>query len=409
MRYDVIVVGAGPAGSTTARECASRGLSVLLLDRAEFPRDKPCGGGVTVRAAGLLPFSIEPVTERTINGMYFSVRHSSSFPRYSEQEIAYLTQRSRLDTFLVDQAMETGVTLRERTPIQSLERHETHIVVRAGNEIFEGSTLVAADGANGKTAKMAGVSVKLLHGIALEGNITPKGGIPQKWENMLGLDVGAPAGGYGWAFPKGDHLNIGLGGWKHVGPTLRGKLDELVRFYGFDPSDLWGTRGYPLPIRVDGSPMVDGNVLLVGDAAGLLDPFTGEGIYAAIWSGRAAAHHLAEYVGGDADDLNGYQLETELTLLKELAVSRQFHDLFQLTPRFYIAVERLTSILWGITCRILQGELTYDGIMKKHTRLATLIDFVSDLIRVTPFLQRAAGLRDPAPPKRFFLKRGPQR
>ena len=72
MRYDVIVVGAGPAGSTTARECAARGLSVILLDRAEFPRDKPCGGAVTVRALELLPFDIIPVVERAISSVHFT-------------------------------------------------------------------------------------------------------------------------------------------------------------------------------------------------------------------------------------------------------------------------------------------------------------------------------------------------
>ncbi|MGH2543581.1 MAG: NAD(P)/FAD-dependent oxidoreductase, partial [Ardenticatenaceae bacterium] len=198
MRYDVIVVGAGPAGSTAARECASRGLSVLMLDRAEFPRDKPCGGGVTVRASELLPFSIEAVTERTINGLHLSVRDSRGFTRYADHDLAYLTQRSRLDTFLADQAIETGVTLKERAPIRELERHDTHVVVRAGSEIFEGSTLVAADGANGQTARMAGINVNLLHGIAIEGNITPRGGFPERWEHVIGLNMCASAGGYGW-------------------------------------------------------------------------------------------------------------------------------------------------------------------------------------------------------------------
>ena len=72
MKYDVIVVGAGPAGSTTARECAARGLSVLMLDRAEFPRDKPCGGGITVRASRMLPFSIGPAVELAINDVHLT-------------------------------------------------------------------------------------------------------------------------------------------------------------------------------------------------------------------------------------------------------------------------------------------------------------------------------------------------
>ena len=111
---------------------------------------------------------------------------------------------------------------------------------------------------------------------------------------MMGLNLGGIPGGYGWIFPKRDHLNIGLGGWKHVGPSLRARLDELVRLYGFDPGDLWGLRGHHLPLRSSTTPLVSGNLLLVGDAAGLVDPLTGEGIHAAIRSGRAAAHHMAD-------------------------------------------------------------------------------------------------------------------
>jgi len=405
MRYDVIVVGAGPAGSTTAREAASRGLSVLMLDKAEFPRDKPCGGGVTIRAAGLLPFEITPVVERVIFGMRVSVRRSKKFiDRRSDRELTYLTQRSRFDAFLVEKAIESGVTFRQRSAVTELVRYPTHVVVRTPSEVFEGTTLVAADGANGVTAKLAGVDVALTQGIAFEGNVTPSGEFPKQWEDMLGLDLGGTPGGYGWIFPKGDHLNIGIGGWKHTGPSLRSRLTELVHFYGFDHSDMWGMRGHHLPIRRSGSPLVDGNVVLVGDAAGLLDPMSGEGIFAAIWSGGAAARHLKAYLSGEAPDLDGYRQEVERDLIPDLLVSRRFHDLFHLTPGIYIGLERRTSIIWQLACRIMLGEQTYTGVMQMHPKIATVVEFLSDLVRVTPFLQRLSGQRDPAPPQRFFQR-----
>ena len=311
MRYDVIVVGAGPAGSTTARESASQGLSVLMLDKAEFPRDKPCGGAVSPRAAELLPFDIKPVVERVAFGMHLTVRQSNGFTRRSPRELTSLTQRINLDSFLLDRALDAGAVLRQRAPVREVERYPSHVVIRTADETFEGRTLVAADGANGRTAKLAGVNAALIHGIALEGNVTPRGEFPKKWKDVLGLDFGGIPGGYGWIFPKGDHLNIGLGGWKYLGPSLRQRLEKLVRFYGFDTADFWGLRGHHLPIRRRASPLMDGNLLLVGDAGGLLDPLTGEGIYAAIWSGRAAARHLAAYVSGEVTDLEGYRLEVE--------------------------------------------------------------------------------------------------
>ena len=405
MRYDVIVVGGGPAGSTTARECAARGLSVILLDRAEFPRDKPCGGAVTVRALDLLPFDITPVVERAITSVHFTTRQSKGFTRRSSEDLVFLTQRAKLDAYLVERAVEAGVELREGFQVKAVERHQTHVVVGDGVDLVEGTTLVAADGANGTTAKLAGITVQVRQHIALEGNITPPSGVPDQWQDKIGLDVGGMEGGYGWIFPKGDHLNIGLGGWKHVGSTLRERLDGLIRYYGFDPKDVWGLRGHHLPMRRRDSTLADGNVLLVGDAAGLVDPVTDEGIYSSIWSGRAAARHLSEYVAGEVADLAGYSREVECDLAPDLVASRQFHDLLHLSPTLYLWVERHTSIIWRLTCRILRGEQTYAGVMGKHTFIAFVIGFVSDLISVTPVLRRMAGLRDASPPERFFRRR----
>src|SRR5918998_1855322 len=106
MTYDLIVVGGSPAGSTAAREAAAAGARVLLLDRAAFPREKPCGGGVNVRAAALLPFDLSPVVERTVTGVRFSLRTSGDFTRRYSRPLTFMTQRCRLDAFLVRRAVE---------------------------------------------------------------------------------------------------------------------------------------------------------------------------------------------------------------------------------------------------------------------------------------------------------------
>ena len=405
MRYDVIVVGAGPAGSTTARESAERGLSVMMLDRAEFPRDKPCGGGVTLRASAALPFDLSPVIERTIHSARFSERRNRAFDRTYPDSITHFTQRRHLDTFLAERAMGAGAAFRQRETVRSVEVSSTHVEVRANGHSYEGSTLVAADGANGQTAKLAGLDVKLRRGIALEGNISPAAGVPPGWQSKMGFDLGGMPGGYGWLFPKGDHVNIGIGGWRHIGPQLRPKLDELVRFYGFDPGQLWGVRGHHLPLRQPGSTLEKGRVLLVGDAAGLLDPFTGEGIYAGIVSGRAAARNLHGYLNGEAEDLSGYGAAVAETLLPELAISRQIHEVFHLWPGAFIGFDRRTKMFWGAVALMLRGERTYLDVKRKLGPLWSLVELTSDLIRVFPPLRRLAGLRDPFPSERFFRRR----
>ena len=106
--YDAIVAGAGPAGSTAARVLSQGGASVLLLDKHSFPRDKPCGGGVTLRAASVQDLDLSSVIERTICGARFSLRLGRSFDRRFHQPLTYMTQRCRLDEYLARRAAASG-------------------------------------------------------------------------------------------------------------------------------------------------------------------------------------------------------------------------------------------------------------------------------------------------------------
>lgn len=376
------------------------------MERAELPRDKPCGGGVTARAVSLLPFDISPVVERVASILHITSPGSRPFARHSPQELVYLTQRRHLDTFLAERAEEAGAKLLQRTRVRDVERRGTHLVVRANGETFKGSTLVAADGANGRTAKLAGVDVRVSHYVALEGNITPENGVAERWQNALGVDIGDVPGGYGWLFPKGDHVNVGVVGWRSEGPNLRDKLTHLVRFYGFDPTSLWGVRGHSLPLRRPGSPLQDGNVVLVGDAAGLIDPVFGEGIHSAIWSGRSAAQHLAAYVGGEARDLSGYRQEVQCGLVPELRVARQIHDVLYLWPGLFLAIGRRTSILHRAASRLVRGELTYVGASRKAGPVWPVVEILSSLIAVAPSFLRIAGSREAARPTGRFRRAG---
>ena len=409
MHYDVIVVGAGPAGSSAARESALRGLSVLMLDKAEFPRDKPCGGAVSVRGANALDFDLAPVVERTITDAKFTWRGKLECSRSSSGVITYMTQRRHLDTFLAERAVDAGVAFRQRENLRSVERGRDHVAVRAGGHTYRGRALVVADGANGVAAKMAGIQTDFLRGIALEGNISPKGAFPATWEKAIGIDFGGLPGGYGWVFPKGDHLNIGLGGWKHVGPRLRPAFARFVESYGFDPTDVWGVRGHYLPIRHSDSKLVDSNVLLVGDAAGVLDPLTGEGIYGALWTGKAAAANIRDYLDGKTCGLDGYREQVERQLLPDLNVSRRLHDIFHMWPSLFLGIERGTSTLWPAIERLLQGESHYLAVARDLGRIWPLLELISDFIRTNPPLHRMSGLPDNAQPERFFRREGGHR
>lgn len=353
---DVVVVGAGPGGSTAARECAERGLSVVLLDKAQFPRDKPCGGGVNVRAARLLPFALDEVIERRVVGMEVSVRRKGAYRKVAESPITYMTRRRRLDALLVQRAIDAGAVLRERAPVREVTAGPDVCHVRAGTEQFVARVVVAADGANGRTAKLAGIAVDLHRGIAMEARAPLSSLLASRYRDTLSVDLGTVPGGFGWMFPKGDHVNIGVGGWMHEAVHLRTRLATLARGYGIDPGDVEDRRAHIVPVRKPRSALVHGRVVLVGDAAGLVDPLSGEGIHAAIQSGRLAAEHIAAHLRGDAPDLDGYRRAIEADLGRELSIGLMLHDLVQLAPGASARGLEHAGFLWDFAFRLLRGD-----------------------------------------------------
>src|ERR1700677_3426483 len=120
--FDTIIIGAGPAGSTTAYRLARAGARVLLLDKARFPRDKPCGGGVTARALRELPFDIQPIVEDTVEHVELSFRGHRGVRRGGRGLLMHMTQRRRLDHFLVEQALAAGAMFRDGVRVSEISR-----------------------------------------------------------------------------------------------------------------------------------------------------------------------------------------------------------------------------------------------------------------------------------------------
>jgi geranylgeranyl reductase family protein len=387
--YDVIVAGGGPAGSTAAREAAAAGARVLLLDKAAFPREKPCGGGVNVRAAALLPFDLAPVVERTVTGVRFSLRTRGDFTRRYPRPLTYMTQRSRLDAFLVERAVEAGVDLHERDTVRGVAADAAGVTVRTARDQYRGRILIGADGANGIVARAAGLDGPRDLAVAFEGNVPFPDGLPAEWQQTAALDLGLIPGGYGWLFPKGDHVNVGVGGWKYTGPTLRARLDQVTRHYGLAPERLGGLRGHHLPVRRRGARIARGRMALVGDAAGLVDPLSGEGIYAAIASGRAAARHALAAIDGHTRDLTSYERAIDRMLGPELLASSQLQDIFNLAPPLYVALLRRSDLLWTLLCRIIRGEGDYASFKRRAGPIGLAVDAVSWLVRHTTLGRRA--------------------
>jgi geranylgeranyl reductase family protein len=381
MKYDAIVAGAGPAGSTAARLLANEGANVLLLDRQAFPRDKPCGGGVTLRASSVPGIDLTPVIEQTVYGARFSLRLGKTFERRFDRPLTYMTQRRRLDAFLAERAAEASVDFHDAEAVREIEILDDGTAVRTTKGTYTAQLLIGADGANGVVGKAASLRPGAEEAVAFEGNVRATNGLLDDWREYVGMDLGDTAGGYGWVFPKGDHLNVGVGAWKYAGFTLRPKLARLARRFGFEESVLENLRGHHLPVRRPGTPIARGRVAVVGDAAGLVDPLSGEGIHMAFASGRLASESALRVLRGEASDLTSYERAVDRDLQPELNVSRQLQELFHFAPAPYVALMERSQKFWHFFCYLIRGDLTYLDFVRMIGPLRYAVDGFAGIAR----------------------------
>jgi geranylgeranyl reductase family protein len=358
-RFDAIVVGAGPAGSTAALRLAWGGARVLLLDRERFPRDKPCGGGLTYRAVRQLPVPVDPVVEDVVDRFELGFRYRRRFERGGEGPLVLMTQRRRLDAFLAEQAVAAGVEFRDGVRATDLDAAEG--IVRFDGTAAAAPVVIGADGVNGLSSRALGVAGRRRHGVALEGNVSYVYAREDRWRGRAVVELGSVPGGYAWVFPKGEHVNVGVGGWESEGPRLREHLERACVEYGLPSSRLDALRGYRLPMRRPGDAVGSGRAVLVGDAAGLVDPLSGDGIYEALVSAGIAAESVL------ANDVAAYGARLDSALARTLAASWKAKLALERSPRLVYGIARL-PLVWGFTAAFLRGDLGHPGEAKGLVR-----------------------------------------
>ena len=215
---------------------------------------------------------------------------------------------------------------------------------------LDADVVICADGCNGTSAKQLGLAGEIVHGVALEANFPRE----ERFARTMVLEIASVPGGYGWIFPKGDHVNVGVGGWGSEGPRLRVHLGRMCEAYGIDPDAATDTRGYRLPMRRPGTSLVRGSAAAIGDAAGLVDPFSGDGMYEAFYSAKLAADAIL------AGDLASYADAVERRIAPLTTAGWGAKRAFDRFPRTTFALARL-PVTWRAVEKILRGDLSHPG------------------------------------------------
>ena len=345
--YDVAVVGAGPAGSSAARAAASAGARVVVLDRAAFPRYKTCGGGLIGPSLAALPGT--PPTRATITRISLSLAGRRRRTRTAAEPCLRMVTRADLDAWLLAEASAAGAEV--RVPCRVLSVDDDLVETDAGP--LRASVVIAADGTSSRLAREVGVRLSRVDlGLELE---LDAGRVGAQWADRVHLDWGPVPGSYAWVFPKGDTLTVGVIAARGAGSATRGYLRDFVRWVGLDGLRVVHDSGHLTRCRTPTSPLGRGRVLLAGDAAGLLEPWTREGISFATRSGALAGVAAA---GGPSGVVERYRAAVSAELLPEMAAGERCLRAFEARPWAFHELIRSTPVGWRQFCRITSGETT---------------------------------------------------
>jgi geranylgeranyl reductase family protein len=397
MRYDVIVVGGGPSGAMAAKTCSENGLKVLLIEKESLPRYKACGGAVSKKAIDLIsPLDDLEIKYKVFGARVFPPNSTDYIEQKFENLLALLTFRDSLDYLLVKRAKKIGVEIRECEKVINVNIDQISVNVETTKSKYSASIIIGADGVNSLVARKTGLRQKWnsnKSGICIETEIELTDSEIEQFiddDELVYLYFGDYRG-YGWVFPKGNIMSVGVGLWK---PLTKKPLDVFNHFIDalsktteINLAPLIKKKiAHMIPTGGLNRNTFGNRTILVGDAAGFVDPFLGEGIYYSLASGIIAGNVASESVKCDnysKKQLTMYEKKCNKCLNNDLKYALKFADLVYGHFNIFFYLMRIDPILCKMYVLTGKGDLTY----KKYFKFA-IIRSPFTLIKVIQYILR---------------------
>jgi geranylgeranyl reductase family protein len=365
----VAVVGGGPAGLAAASTAAAAGARTVVLERAEHPRYKTCGGGLLGVSRAAVAGQIALPVRDEVRSATFTLRGGSEFSRANAEPLLAMVVRDEFDAALLGRARESGAAVRQRAQVRAIEQADGRATARlADGTSVTATVIIGADGSSGVTARHVGAQFAQVD-LGLELEIAVPAPVGRLWAGRVLLDWGEIPGSYGWVFPKGDRLTVGVIAARGHGDATKRYLREFVGRLGLAGYDAVRDSGHLTRCRGDGSPLGKGQVIVAGDAAGLLEPWTREGISFALRSGALAGEHAAKAAtGGDPaaveSALGGYAAAVNAALVPDMRAGRVLLSAFtRHAGAFHKGLA--TAKGWGAFVRLCRSERSFDELVNR--------------------------------------------
>ncbi|HEV3171421.1 MAG TPA: geranylgeranyl reductase family protein [Actinocrinis sp.] len=376
--WDVAVVGAGPAGATAARVAAASGARVVLLEKAALPRYKTCGGGLIGFSRDALPAGFDVPVRQRIDAISFTHDGRKERTRRDRNgDLLALVNRADFDHALAKAAVEAGAVLREGATVTgTAERGDLAVLTLADDMQVIARAVVGADGSASRISRYVGVSFGQVD-LGLEAEIPVPPAVAAQWSGRLLIDWGPVPGSYGWVFPKGDTLTVGVIAARGAGNATRAYYRDFVARLGLSDYRPLSDSGHLTRCRTPDSPMARGRVLVAGDAAGLLEPWTREGISYALRSGRLAGEAAARMATApDAKSVatasNRYREQVEELLGPEMAAGARLLAAFEKHPGFFHTSVTTLPMAWRAFAEFCKGRTTFATLLRSRAAHAAL-------------------------------------